>query len=215
MEQERDVLVIHAPQPIFYPICVPLLKGGHLLETGFPSCGRWRNYWGASNSSCSLAPPFMLLCCKLADGCLLKDHSLNQGATKKSTAANQLLNSGQSMLLCIWNFISSCSLLLSDLCSNISFSPFSPLGTKGKAFGRDLPRKLLLGLTSLFISIAAMLFTLCTGGHFFLLIDEVKYAAIPVYAVACLPVTFFAMVQFPFYFDLIWEIYKEVSQCSY
>lgn len=164
MEQERDVLVIHAPQPIFYPICVPLLKGGHLLETGFPSCGRWRNYWGASNSSCSLAPPFMLLCCKLADGCLLKDHSLNQGATKKSTAANQLLNSGQSMLLCIWNFISSCSLLLSDLCSNISFSPFSPLGTKGKAFGRDLPRKLLLGLTSLFISIAAMLFTLCTGG---------------------------------------------------
>lgn len=121
----------------------------------------------------------------------------------------------RSMLLCIWNFISSCSLLLSDLCSNISFSPFSPLGTKGKAFGRDLPRKLLLGLTSLFISIAAMLFTLCTGGHFFLLIDEVKYAAIPVYAVACLPVTFFAMVQFPFYFDLIWEIYKEVSQCSY
>lgn len=214
MEQELDVLVIHAPQPIFYPICVPLLKGGHLLETGFPSCGRWRNYWGASNSSCSLAPPFMLLCCKLNWWLPFKRSLPAPGGNKEEYCSKPALKQ-RPMLLCIWNFISSCSLLLSDLCSNISFSPFSPLGTKGKAFGRDLPRKLLLGLTSLFISIAAMLFTLCTGGHFFLLIDEVKYAAIPVYAVACLPVTFFAMVQFPFYFDLIWKIYKEVSQCSY
>ncbi|KAL6338295.1 hypothetical protein AAG906_018570 [Vitis piasezkii] len=30
--------------------------------------------------------------------------------------------------------------------------------------------------------------------------------------VACLPVTFFAVVQFPFYFDLIWAIFKKVPQ---
>ncbi|XP_034690645.1 ankyrin repeat-containing protein ITN1-like [Vitis riparia] len=30
--------------------------------------------------------------------------------------------------------------------------------------------------------------------------------------VACLPVTFFAVAQFPFYFDLIWAIFKKVPQ---
>ena len=54
-----------------------------------------------------------------------------------------------------------------------------------KDFGRDLPRKLLLGLTSLFVSIASMLIAFCAG-HFFVLKDKLKYAAFPVYAVTCL-----------------------------
>ncbi|GLT55153.1 hypothetical protein SLA2020_283000 [Shorea laevis] len=52
-------------------------------------------------------------------------------------------------------------------------------------------------------------------GHFFVLKDELKYAAFPVYGVTCLPVTFFAMVQFPLYFDLIWATFKKVPQRSY
>ncbi|XP_059436131.1 uncharacterized protein LOC132169058 [Corylus avellana] len=81
-------------------------------------------------------------------------------------------------------------------------------------FGRDLPTKLLVGLTSLFVSIASMLISFCAG-HFFVLKDKLKYAAFPVYAVTCLPVTFFAMVQFPLYFDLIWATFKKVPQRSY
>ena len=81
-------------------------------------------------------------------------------------------------------------------------------------FGGDLPRKLLLGLTSLFVSIASMLIAFCAG-HFFVLKDELKYAAFPVYAVTCLPITFFAVAQFPLYFDLMWAAIKKVPQRSY
>ncbi|KAM4087414.1 hypothetical protein ACJW30_10G176300 [Castanea mollissima] len=83
-----------------------------------------------------------------------------------------------------------------------------------KDFGGDLPRKLLLGLTSLFVSIASMLISFCAG-HFFVLKDKLKYAAFPVYAVTCLPITFFAVAQFPLYFDLMWATIKKVPQRSY
>ena len=81
-------------------------------------------------------------------------------------------------------------------------------------FGKDLPRKLLVGLTSLFVSIASMLVSFCAG-HFLALQEKFKYAAFPVYAVACLPVTFFALAQFPLYFDLLWANFKKVPQRSY
>ncbi|KAJ1414171.1 PGG domain [Sesbania bispinosa] len=81
-------------------------------------------------------------------------------------------------------------------------------------FGKHLPRKLILGLTSLFMSITSMLVSFCAG-HFFVIKDELKYAAYPVYAVICLPVTLFALAQFPLYFDLIWATFKKVPQRSY
>lgn len=83
-----------------------------------------------------------------------------------------------------------------------------------KDFGAVLPRRLLVGLTSLFVSITSMLVSFCAG-HFFVLKDKLKYTAIPVYAVTCLPVTIFAVVQFPLYFDLIWATFKKVPQRSY
>lgn len=83
-----------------------------------------------------------------------------------------------------------------------------------KDFGKDLPRKLLVGLTSLFVSIAAMLVSFCAG-HFFVLKDKLKYAAFPVYAATCLPVTFFAVAQFPLYFDLVWATLTKVPQRSF
>ncbi|XP_062019922.1 uncharacterized protein LOC133736451 [Rosa rugosa] len=81
-------------------------------------------------------------------------------------------------------------------------------------FGKELPRKLLFGLTSLFLSIASMLVSFCAG-HFFVLKDELKYAAFPVYAITCLPVSFFAIAQFPLYVDLVWATFKKVPQRSY
>lgn len=81
-------------------------------------------------------------------------------------------------------------------------------------FGTDLPRKLLVGMTSLFVSIASMFVSFCAG-HFFVLKDKLKYTAIPLYAVTCLPVTFFALAQFPLYFDLIWATIKRMPRRSY
>ncbi|KAK1554607.1 hypothetical protein Q3G72_014638 [Acer saccharum] len=81
-------------------------------------------------------------------------------------------------------------------------------------FAMDLPKKLLLGLTSLFTSIASILISFCSG-HFFIIKDELRTAAYPIYVVTCLPMTIFAIVQLPLYFDLIWAIIKKVPQRSY
>ncbi|XP_072952162.1 uncharacterized protein [Typha angustifolia] len=69
-------------------------------------------------------------------------------------------------------------------------------------FDRSLPTKLIFGLTSLFTSIAAMLVSFCAG-DFFIVEKKLKYAAFAIYGVMCLPVSFFAIAQFPLYVDLI------------
>ncbi|XP_020548099.1 uncharacterized protein LOC105158734 isoform X2 [Sesamum indicum] len=81
-------------------------------------------------------------------------------------------------------------------------------------FKTNLPRKLLLGLTSLFASIAAMLVSFCAG-HTFTLREKLRLAAVPIYAIACLPVTFFAVAQLPLYFDLMWAACRKVPLRSY
>ncbi|ONI26162.1 hypothetical protein PRUPE_1G007700 [Prunus persica] len=78
----------------------------------------------------------------------------------------------------------------------------------------SLPRKLLLGLTSLFASIAAVLVSFCTG-HIFLLDRQLRYVAYPLYAATCLPVTIFALAQLSLYYDLIRVIFSKVPQRSY
>ncbi|KAJ6953802.1 hypothetical protein NC652_005511 [Populus alba x Populus x berolinensis] len=110
--------------------------------------------------------------------------------------------------------ISSLIALCFSVTSVVMFLAILTSRYQERDFGQDLPRKLLFGLTSLFISIASVLVSFCTG-HFFVLRDELKYAAFPVYAVTCLPVTFFAVAQFPLYFDLTWATFKKVPQRSY
>lgn len=81
-------------------------------------------------------------------------------------------------------------------------------------FHYSLPTKLILGLTSLFVSIASMLVSFCAG-HFFVLAEQLKYAAYPVYAITCLPVTLFAVAQFPLYLDLLKSTMAPVPKRSY
>lgn len=81
-------------------------------------------------------------------------------------------------------------------------------------FHYSLPTKLILGLTSLFVSIASMLVSFCAG-HFFVLAEQLKYAAYPVYAITCLPVTLFAVSQFPLYLDLLKSTMAPVPKRSY
>lgn len=49
-------------------------------------------------------------------------------------------------------------------------------------FEKDLPGKLIIGLTTLFMSIGANLVSFCAG-HFFVIEEKLKYAAYPIYAV--------------------------------
>ena len=83
-----------------------------------------------------------------------------------------------------------------------------------KDFRRDLPKKLLLGLTSLVVSITSMLISFCVG-HYFMLKNKLKDKAFPVYIATCLPIVFFAIQQLPLYIDIVWAIYKKVPRSSF
>ena len=83
-----------------------------------------------------------------------------------------------------------------------------------KEFYHNLPLKLLLGLTSLFVSIASMLVSFCSG-HSFMLANKLKDKVFPIYAVTFLPIIFFAIGQFPLYFDIIRATSKKVPRRSY
>ncbi|KAK7412498.1 hypothetical protein VNO78_03962 [Psophocarpus tetragonolobus] len=109
------------------------------------------------------------------------------------------------------------SSLIALCCSVTSLVLFLSILTsqyQERDFGKNLPRKLILGLTSLFMSITSMMVCFCAG-HFFVLKDKLKSIAFPVYAVTCLPVTLFALAQFPLYIDLIWATFKKVPQRGY
>ncbi|KAI9110123.1 hypothetical protein K1719_019164 [Acacia pycnantha] len=81
-------------------------------------------------------------------------------------------------------------------------------------FGKSLPRKLRVGLITLFMSIASMLVSFCAG-HFFVLTDTLHYLALPIYVAACLPAFLFVLAQVPLFFDLLWATFKHVPQRSY
>ncbi|GAY61657.1 hypothetical protein CUMW_211740 [Citrus unshiu] len=80
-----------------------------------------------------------------------------------------------------------------------------------KDFAMALPRKLLLGLMSIFTSIAAIMISFCSG-HFSVLRDEMRSAVYPLYAATCFPMIFFVLAHVPLYLDLIWAIFKKVPQ---
>ncbi|KAK7253004.1 hypothetical protein RIF29_37367 [Crotalaria pallida] len=80
---------------------------------------------------------------------------------------------------------------------------------QAKDFRTSLPLKLLLGLTSLFVSIIALFVSFCTG-HFFVLKDKYRQYVFPIYIATCLPVSFYAVAQFPLYLDLVDAILRKV-----
>ncbi|XP_022866466.1 ankyrin repeat-containing protein NPR4-like [Olea europaea var. sylvestris] len=81
-------------------------------------------------------------------------------------------------------------------------------------FEKTMPGKLLLGLSSLFASIVAMLISFCAG-HTFILREKLRYASVPIYGVASIPVAFFALVQLPLCFDLLWSTLIKVPLRNY
>ncbi|RWR75622.1 ankyrin repeat-containing protein ITN1-like protein [Cinnamomum micranthum f. kanehirae] len=106
-----------------------------------------------------------------------------------------------SSLVALCLSVTSLTMFLSILTSRNEISDFR----------HNLPMKLILGLSSLFISIAAMLVSFCAG-HFFDLRNPLQHTALPIYAVTCLPVTIYAVTQFSLYIDLIKSIIMTVPK---
>ncbi|XXG52130.1 hypothetical protein AAC387_Pa03g0525 [Persea americana] len=88
--------------------------------------------------------------------------------------------------------VTSLTMFLSVLTSNYTIQDFL----------HNLPTKLLLGLTSLFISIGAMLVSFCAG-HFFNIGDQNRITGLPVFAIICLPVSAYVLTHFRLLISLV------------
>ncbi|KAI9114821.1 hypothetical protein K1719_013834 [Acacia pycnantha] len=110
--------------------------------------------------------------------------------------------------------VASLVALCSSVMSLVMFLSILTSRFQEKDFAVGLPRKLLVGMSSLFTSIASVLISFCAG-HFFIVKDSLRVAVYPIYVATFLPVTFFALVQLPLYFDLVLAICRKVPQRSY
>ncbi|KAJ4702482.1 Ankyrin repeat-containing protein [Melia azedarach] len=94
---------------------------------------------------------------------------------------------------------------LALFCSATSILMFLSIITSRYAeedFLHSLPNRLITGLATLFISIATMMAAFAAT-LFIVLGDEFAWVAIPIAVVACVPVTLFALLQFPLLSDMI------------
>uniref|UniRef100_A0A2P2J0W6 PGG domain-containing protein n=1 Tax=Rhizophora mucronata TaxID=61149 RepID=A0A2P2J0W6_RHIMU len=73
-------------------------------------------------------------------------------------------------------------------------------------FLKALPMRLSIGLITLFISIASMLLAFCAA-LYLMLVHRVKWIAAPIVLLACIPVTFFALLQFPLLLELVFSTF--------
>ncbi|XP_019051702.1 PREDICTED: uncharacterized protein LOC109114081 [Nelumbo nucifera] len=69
-----------------------------------------------------------------------------------------------------------------------------------------LPRTLIIGLGALFISVAAMV-TAFSAGLYIVLGHRVKWVIFPITLLACLPLSSFALLQFPLFVKIIHSTY--------
>ncbi|XP_059595636.1 uncharacterized protein LOC104880284 isoform X2 [Vitis vinifera] len=178
------------PKEIFTEAHSELLKKG----------GKWLN---STSSSCSVVATLIATVAFATSATV--PGSFNENNGKPNLAHQSAFN-----LFAVSSLIALCF----SVTSLVMFLAILTSRHQEDDFHEELPRKLLFGLTALFISIAAMLVSFCAG-HFFVLKDELKYAALPVYAVTCLPISFFAIAQFSLYFDLAWATFRKVPQRSY
>lgn len=73
-----------------------------------------------------------------------------------------------------------------------------------------LPKRLIIGLATLFISIGTMMVAFC-GALFIVLGHGLVWIAIPMALVAGIPVTVFALLQFPLFVDMISHTYRSTT----
>lgn len=110
--------------------------------------------------------------------------------------------------------VSSLGALCSSVTALVLFLSILTSRYQERDFAMDLPRKLLLGMSSLWTAITSILVSFCAG-HFFVIEDGLKSYTYVIYAVTCLPVSFFVLVQLPLYLDLMLAIVRKVPQRTY
>ncbi|KAG7970481.1 hypothetical protein I3843_07G085900 [Carya illinoinensis] len=107
--------------------------------------------------------------------------------------------------------ISSLLALSFSIISLVMFLSIITSRYQERDFGKILPRKLLIGLTSMILSIAAILISFCAG-HFFVLRKELRSVAVPMYVITFMSILFFTLTQFSLFFDVLGVTFKKVPQ---
>ncbi|KAI9089887.1 hypothetical protein K1719_028857 [Acacia pycnantha] len=77
-------------------------------------------------------------------------------------------------------------------------------------FSKKLPVKLLVALSSMFVSIFSMFISFCAA-HSFVLEDKFKKPMLPLFAIMCLPV-YYTLAEFPLYVDLFRGLFTKVQR---
>lgn len=111
--------------------------------------------------------------------------------------------------------ISSQIALCFSITALVSFLAILTSRHHARDFGKNLPRKLFVGLISLFASIVAILVSFCAGNLLQTKDNILRNVAFPVYAAACLPIAYFAVLHFPLYFDIILTTFTMVPRRSF
>ncbi|KAK5826105.1 hypothetical protein PVK06_021014 [Gossypium arboreum] len=102
--------------------------------------------------------------------------------------------------------VSDALVLFSSVTSILMFLSILTSRYAEEDFLRLLPQRLIVGLTTLFLSIAAML--VAFGATFCIVLSQrLAWIAVPVAFIACIPVTLFAFLQFPLHLDIIQSSY--------
>ncbi|KAK4560182.1 hypothetical protein RGQ29_009098 [Quercus rubra] len=132
------------------------------------------------------------------------------GGVKQESGTPYLENKMSFQIFAVSSLIS----FYSSLIAVVMFLAIFTSGCRERDFRYTLPLKLLMGLTAFYASIASTLISFSTG-HFFILKDQLKSVAFPLYIGVCLLVTFFSMAVFPLFFHLAWATFKKVPQRNY
>ncbi|CAA2964730.1 ankyrin repeat-containing ITN1-like isoform X1 [Olea europaea subsp. europaea] len=119
-------------------------------------------------------------------------------------------NTGTPMFLKDKSFIifsiSDALALFSSVTSILMFLSILTSRYAEEDFLESLPKRLIIGLTTLFFSIASML--LAFSASFFIVVGhQLAWVIIPIALTACVPVTLFAFLQFPLLADVMHSTY--------
>ena len=119
------------------------------------------------------------------------------GGNKQESGLPMFLNAKVFMLFIISDALS----LLSASISLLTFLGFTSTSYKAEDFLYSLPRKMMIGISTLIISIATMMITFCAS--LFIILKGKSSVIIPAICLASVPVALLAWMQLHLLIDMI------------
>ncbi|CAI9782233.1 unnamed protein product [Fraxinus pennsylvanica] len=124
------------------------------------------------------------------------------GGNNNNTGTPTFLKDKSFIIFCIADALA----LFSSVTSILMFLSILTSRYAEEDFLESLPKRLIIGLTTLFFSMASML--MAFSASFFIVVGhQLAWIIIPIALTACVPVTLFAFLQFPLLADVMHSTY--------